>query len=57
LLDFHPIALTGETPLRLTFLRRLRPEERFANPEALRDQIARDVTRARRYFALRHCPA
>jgi riboflavin kinase/FMN adenylyltransferase len=57
LLDFHPIALTGETPLRLTFLRRLRPEERFANPEALRDQIAREVTLARRYFALRHCPA
>jgi len=52
LLDFHPIDLTEKTPLRLTFLRRLRAEERFANVETLRDQIARDVTRARRYFAL-----
>ncbi|MGP8259665.1 MAG: bifunctional riboflavin kinase/FMN adenylyltransferase [Acidobacteriaceae bacterium] len=55
LLDFHPIPLTGQTPLRLTFLRRLRAEERFANPEALREQIARDVTRTRRYFALSGC--
>jgi riboflavin kinase/FMN adenylyltransferase len=52
LLDFHPIELTGKTALRLTFLRRLRAEERFASPEALREQIALDVTRARRYFAL-----
>ncbi len=52
LLDFHPIELIAETALRLTFLRRLRAEERFASPEALRDQIARDVTHARRYFAL-----
>ncbi len=54
LLDFHPISLTEETPLRLTFLRRLRAEERFASPEALREQIARDVDRAQRYFALCH---
>jgi riboflavin kinase/FMN adenylyltransferase len=54
LLDFHPIELTGETPLRLTFLRRLRAEERFADVEALRAQIARDVTRARRFFSLCH---
>jgi riboflavin kinase/FMN adenylyltransferase len=52
LLDFHPIELTEKTALRLTFLRRLRAEERFANPEALRAQIARDVARARRYFSL-----
>jgi riboflavin kinase/FMN adenylyltransferase len=52
LLDFHPIDLTEKTPLRLTFLRRLRAEERFANVETLRDQIARDVLHARRYFAL-----
>jgi riboflavin kinase/FMN adenylyltransferase len=54
LLDFHPIALTRQTPLRLTFLRRLRAEERFADVEALRAQIARDVTRARRFFSLCH---
>jgi riboflavin kinase/FMN adenylyltransferase len=52
LLDFHPIDLTEKTPLRLTFLRRLRAEERFANVEALSDQIARDVLHARHYFAL-----
>jgi riboflavin kinase/FMN adenylyltransferase len=52
LLDFHPIPLTGETPLRLTFLLRLRPEQRFADTVALRAQIARDVVRARRFFSL-----
>jgi len=52
LLNFHPIPLTEQTPLRLTFLRRLRAEQHFASTEALRDQIALDVARARRYFAL-----
>jgi riboflavin kinase/FMN adenylyltransferase len=56
LLDFHPLegeqALTEQTPLRLTFLHRLRAEQRFASPDALRAQILRDVTHARRYFAL-----
>ncbi len=57
LLDFHPLegaqALTEQTPLRLAFLHRLRAEQRFANPEALRAQIARDIARARRFFSLR----
>ena len=52
LLDFHPIPLTGQTPLRLTFLLRLRPEQRFADVETLRAQIARDVARARHFFSL-----
>ena len=56
LLDFHPLegdqALTEHTPLRLTFLRRLRAERPFPTTQALRDQIARDVTHARRYFSL-----
>ncbi len=52
LLNFHPIRLNEATPLRLTFLRRLRDERRFPSTEALRDQIARDVIRARRYFTL-----
>jgi riboflavin kinase/FMN adenylyltransferase len=54
LLTFHPIDLNEQTPLRLTFLRGLRAEQRFASPEALRDQIGRDVTQARHYFALCH---
>jgi riboflavin kinase/FMN adenylyltransferase len=52
LLNFHPLELTEQTPLRLTFLRRLRAEQRFPTTEALRAQIARDVSHARRYFAL-----
>jgi|ERR1700678_4153277 riboflavin kinase / FMN adenylyltransferase len=52
LLNFHPIALDEHTPLTLTFLHRLRPEIRWPNPEALREQIGRDVTKAKRYFTL-----
>jgi riboflavin kinase/FMN adenylyltransferase len=52
LLNFHPIALDEHTPLTLTFLHRLRPEMRWPNPEALREQIGRDVAKARRYFTL-----
>jgi riboflavin kinase/FMN adenylyltransferase len=55
LLDFHPIPLDERTPLRLTFLRRLRDEQRFPTPEALRAQIALDISRARRLFSL--CPS
>jgi riboflavin kinase/FMN adenylyltransferase len=57
LLNFHPIDLSETTPLRLTFLRRLRAEIRFPSTEALRDQIGRDVTHARRYFDLCHVVA
>jgi riboflavin kinase/FMN adenylyltransferase len=52
LLNFHPIDLTEQTPLTLTFLQRLRAEKRFPNPEALREQIGKDVVKARRYFTL-----
>jgi riboflavin kinase / FMN adenylyltransferase len=52
LLNFHPIALDEHTPLTLTFLRRLRPEIRWPNSEALREQIGRDVASAKRYFTL-----
>jgi riboflavin kinase/FMN adenylyltransferase len=58
LLNFHPLegdqALTERTPLRLTFLRRLRAERVFPTTQDLRDQISRDVLRARRYFTLCH---
>ena len=52
LLNFHPIALDESTPIRLAFLRFLRPEIKWPNPEALRAQIGLDVARARRYFSL-----
>jgi riboflavin kinase / FMN adenylyltransferase len=50
LLNFHPIDLNEDTPLTLTFLRRLRAEMRWPNPEALKEQIGRDVAKAKRYF-------
>ncbi len=52
LLNFHPIELNEQTPLTLTFLQRLRPEMRWPTTDALREQIGRDVDRARRYFSL-----
>lgn len=52
ILNFHPIELTETTPLTLTFLRRLRDEIRWPSPEALREQIGRDVRQAQRYFSL-----
>jgi riboflavin kinase/FMN adenylyltransferase len=52
LFDFEPVDLTETTPLELTFLHRLRGEQRFESPEALRAQIGKDVRRAQRYFAL-----
>jgi riboflavin kinase/FMN adenylyltransferase len=52
LLNFHPIELHEDTPLTLTFLQRLRDEIRWPSPEALREQIGRDVRRAQRYFHL-----
>lgn len=52
LLNFHPIDLTETTPLTLAFLHRLRDEIRWPSPEALREQIGRDVRRAQRYFTL-----
>jgi riboflavin kinase/FMN adenylyltransferase len=52
LLNFHPIELTEQTPLRLTILKRLRGEIRWPNPEALKAQIGLDVARAQRLFQL-----
>lgn len=50
LLDFRPMPLNEATPLRLTFLARLRDEQQWPSPEALREQISRDVLAARRYL-------
>src|ERR1700728_4529778 len=52
LLNFHPIELTPETEVEICFLQRLRDEIKFPTVDALREQIARDVTKARRYFHL-----
>ncbi|MBI2678808.1 MAG: bifunctional riboflavin kinase/FAD synthetase [Candidatus Koribacter versatilis] len=52
LLNFHPIDVLAETRVELCFLRRLRDEIKFPSVDALRDQIGRDVNRARRYFRL-----
>lgn len=52
LLNFHPITLTPETEVEICFLERLRDEIKFPSVDALREQIARDVKTARRYFHL-----
>src|ERR1700683_5591117 len=52
LLNFHPLELTPESEVEICFLDRLRDEIKFPSVEALREQIARDVKKARRYFHL-----
>jgi riboflavin kinase/FMN adenylyltransferase len=52
LLNFHPIELTPETEVEICFLERLRDEVKFPSVDALREQIAHDVKKARRYFHL-----
>src|SRR5262249_3911151 len=52
LLNFHPIELRPDTEVEIHFLERLRDEIKFPSVEALREQIACDVKKARRYFHL-----
>jgi riboflavin kinase/FMN adenylyltransferase len=52
LLNFHPIELAPQTEVEICFLQRVRDEIKFPNVDALREQIARDVNKARRYFHL-----
>src|SRR5271163_1662647 len=52
LLNFHPIDLTPDTPIELTFLHRLREERKFASPDALKEEILRDAAKAKRYHQL-----
>ena len=52
ILDFEPVELDENTPLKLEFLLRLRGEMAWPTPEALKAQIFKDVARAKRYFRL-----
>ncbi len=56
LLNFHPIELAPDTEVEIYFLQRLRDEIKFPSVEALREQIGRDVNKARRYFRLLKTP-
>ena len=53
ILNFHPIELSADTMIRLTFLHRLRAERKFPGTEELKAQVGIDVARAQRYFRLR----
>jgi len=57
LLNFHPIELRPETEVEIYFLQRLRDEIKFPSIDALREQIAKDVKKARRYFHLLKLPS
>jgi riboflavin kinase/FMN adenylyltransferase len=50
ILNFEPVEMDESTPMELEFLLRLRGEQKFPSPEALRGQILKDVGRAQRYF-------
>jgi riboflavin kinase/FMN adenylyltransferase len=52
LLNFHPIDLEPESEVEICFLDRLRDEIKFPSVEGLREQITKDVKKARRYFHL-----
>ena len=52
LLNFHPIELNPDTEVEICFLDRLRDEVKFPSIEALKEQIAKDVKKATRYFQL-----
>ena len=52
LLNFHPIDVLADTRVEICFLHRLRDEIKFPSVDALREQIGRDVHKARRYFRL-----
>jgi riboflavin kinase / FMN adenylyltransferase len=52
LLNFHPITLKADTEVEIFFLQRLRAEIKFPSVDSLREQIAKDVKKSRRYFQL-----
>jgi riboflavin kinase/FMN adenylyltransferase len=54
ILNFHPLELSAQTEIELTFLKRLRDEVKFPSVDALKEQIGRDVAKAQRYFRTIH---
>ncbi len=50
LLNFHPVNLNEETEVELLFLKWLRPEVKWPDPEALKQQIGKDARKAKRFF-------
>jgi riboflavin kinase/FMN adenylyltransferase len=52
ILDFEPIDMDEQPPIDLEFLLRLRGEMKWPSPEALKEQIFKDVAKAKRYFRL-----
>jgi riboflavin kinase / FMN adenylyltransferase len=52
LLNFHPLEVTAQTEVEIFFEHWRRPEIKFPSVDALREQIGKDVRRARRFFHL-----
>lgn len=52
LLNFHPLELMAQSEVEIYFLDRLREEIKFPSVDALKEQIGRDVRKAKRYFEL-----
>ncbi len=52
ILDFEPIELDDQTPIVVEFLLRLRGEQQWPTPEALKVQILKDIANAKKYFSL-----
>jgi riboflavin kinase/FMN adenylyltransferase len=52
LLEFHPLEVTAQTEVEISFLHWRRAEIKFASVEALKNQIGKDVLGAQRYFGL-----
>jgi len=52
LLDFHPLEVTAQTEVEISFLQWRRAEMKFPSVDALKEQIGKDVERAKRYFGL-----
>src|ERR1051326_788842 len=52
LFEFHAMDVSENATVEICFLRRLREERKFPSPDALRQQIAHDVARSKRYFRL-----
>ncbi len=52
LLDFHPLELSAESEIEVSFLSRVRDEIKFGSVDKLREQIQKDIAKARHYFGL-----